>query len=286
MYYILISFKSLPKIGFAHHFHAKNYRCVRKGFENSLEIVYIDKGNLNITLDGKTFTARPGSIFFNARTLPFTFETDKDAHHSHSTIQLISDFNFEIIKDKNLLPKEFDGIILPFITEPCNENEQARKIINSIISDISASRELNGFESALKSICILETQNKLHNSDLLKHSSDSSIICYKIKRYISEHINEKITLTDIENHIGKTSIYLNSIFKKNTGTTITKYINAEKVRLITELMENKSLSFKSACYNAGISDISYGYRLFKKFLGVTPSEFNKSNHFYEARAKS
>ena len=281
MHYTLISFNKIPKIGFAHHFYAKNYKCVRKNMENSLEIVYIKKGTLKIKLEGNTMHATPGCVFAFVRTLPFTFETDKDALHTHSTIQLFSNFEYTFAKSEKEIPENFDGIIIPFITEPCHETEIISKKLNSIISDISASRETNDFSSSLTAISILEILSDKFKKSYIKKSTGTSLLCYKTKLYISEHISEKITLSDIARHLNKTSVYLNSVFKNETGLSIGHYINSEKVRLITELMQNKSLPFKNACENVGISDVSYGYRLFKKQLGITPCEYKKSTHFRE-----
>ena len=44
-------------------------------------------------------------------------------------------------------------------------------------------------------------------------------------------------------------------------------------------MATKGLEFKSACESAGITDVSYGYRLFKKQMGITPGEYKNSQHF-------
>ena len=71
--------------------------------------------------------------------------------------------------------------------------------------------------------------------------------------------------------------YLATVFKKETGITIGQYINSEKIRLISELMNNKGLSFRLACESVGIADVSYGYRLFKKQMGLTPGEYKETS---------
>jgi two-component system response regulator YesN len=71
----------------------------------------------------------------------------------------------------------------------------------------------------------------------------------------------------------KTPNYLNSVFRKATGVSIHQYINREKMRLAASLMEEQSLTFAEACENVGISDLSHGYRLFKRHMGVTPKEY-------------
>ena len=279
MYYALVSFNSVPKIGFAHHFYAENYNHTREKIENSLEIAYIKQGSLEITLGKKTIIAPEGSVFILLRTLPFTMKTIDNANHSHCTVQLISDFSFEVVKSKEEIPRDFDGLILPFVTQQGKTSEIIKKKLYSIVSELSVSREMNEFSSSLCALGMLELLHTKFKAEYLDNMHTSSILCYKIKRYISEHLCENLNLSDISDSLGKTSIYLNSVFKKDTGTTIGQYINSEKVRLISELMINKGLSFKTACESAGITDVSYGYRLFKKQMGVTPGEYIKSKRF-------
>ena len=279
MYYALITFKNVPKLGFAHHFYSENYDYTRQKMENSLEIVYVKNGNLNITLDKKTMVAKPGSVFVLLRTLPFHFKTDENSHHTHCTVQVIGDFEFEVIDDINKIPDDYPSLIIPFITEPCDETERIKKQLFSIVSDLSVSRDLNEFSSSLAAMGILETLGNVFKKTFLKETQNASLLCYKIKRYVSEHLHESILLSDIENKLGKTSIYLNSVFKKESDTTIHQYINREKMRLVAELMDNKGISFKNACENAGIKDISYGYRMFKKQIGITPAEYKRSVRF-------
>ena len=276
MYYALISFKSIPKVGFAHHFYAENYKNIHKISENSLEIVYIKEGALTITFGEKTMVAEPGSVFVYPRQLPFSFSAPKKSVHKHCTVQINTDFDFAYKDGIQNVPKDFPGLIVPFITPPSHESEEIKKKLYSIISDISVSYESNCFSSAICCVGILERLSNKCKKSFLKDSSVPSLLCHKIKLYVAEHINEVITLSHIEKALGKTSIYLNSVFKKTTGTTIHQYINSEKIRLISALMENREMPFKQACESVGIMDISYGYRMFKKQTGITPGDFKNS----------
>jgi AraC-like DNA-binding protein len=277
MYYAMISFKQMPKIGFAHHFRANGYKLTRQVLENSLEIAYIKEGTLTIEYGGETMTAEPGSIFVLLRPFPLTITSDRDCVHTHCTVQLLSDFDIRITAEKDSIPKDYKGLVLPFVTSPGKDGEYIKKKLYSIVSDISVSREANEFSSSLCAMGILHTISDSFKKEITCDFRTSSIICYKIKSYISAHINEVITLADLARNLGKTSIYLNSVFKSETGTTIHRYINGEKIRLVAELMSTKGLSFRKSCESVGIDDISYGYRLFKKYMSITPGEYKNSN---------
>jgi methylphosphotriester-DNA--protein-cysteine methyltransferase len=67
--------------------------------------------------------------------------------------------------------------------------------------------------------------------------------------------------------------------KEECGITIHQYINKERVRLLGELLQTQSISFQSACSQLGIEDVSYGYRLFKRHMGMTPKEYLEGKQY-------
>ena len=91
-------------------------------------------------------------------------------------------------------------------------------------------------------------------------------------------MQEQITLASLAQVMDKTPNYLNSVFSQATGISIHQYINREKMRLAATLMETRQLSFRDACENVGINDLSHGYRLFKRHMGVTPKEYMSGEH--------
>ena len=70
--------------------------------------------------------------------------------------------------------------------------------------------------------------------------------------------------------------YLNSIYQQANGIPIRQYINQWKAIQITELMVNKGADFRTACENVDISDIPYGYRLYKRQLVTNPQQYTSA----------
>jgi AraC-like DNA-binding protein len=70
--------------------------------------------------------------------------------------------------------------------------------------------------------------------------------------------------------------YLCNHFKKETGKTITEYINELKVRESKRLLKNSKLSLIEISTRLGFSSQSYFHIVFKKHTGITPQEFRKT----------
>lgn len=275
MYAGALKFDSIPQIGFAHHFYAENFHNTYGSRRKSIEIVYVKSGAIEAELYGEKIIISEGSIFVLFRHLPFTLRSIGNVPQSHCTVQADFEYDFNMVHENDI--SENNGIILPFVTPPGKDSEYIKSELYSIVSDISISREENALSSSLRFISIMQYLNKIARKNQKPINSSSSIISYNIKKYISDNLHKSITLTEIGKCMNKTPGYINHIFKETNGLTVIQYINKEKVQRITSLMHNKNLSFKEACYNVGITDISYGYRLFKKHTGITPGDFFSAN---------
>ncbi|MBQ8683080.1 MAG: helix-turn-helix transcriptional regulator [Clostridia bacterium] len=279
MFRACVTFSALPQIGFAHHFYMEeNYWQKYGKGDHSFELVYINGGGITGELYGKRFIAQPGSLLVLFRHLPIRLYSTDGLPQSHCSVQLIpGEYAFTLLGQDALPPEDFAGILLPFVLPPCEECESIRKELFAIVSDLGADRKGNALSASLRAMGVLAKVNALCRSSLYSDPGGSPLD-YRIKRYIIRHLGQKITLQDIAGRLGKSPNYLNSIFKKNNGISIHQYINREKVRLMAELMENKGLSFRDACLNVGVEEITYGYRLFKKHMGLSPGEYLRGLH--------
>jgi two-component system, response regulator YesN len=97
----------------------------------------------------------------------------------------------------------------------------------------------------------------------------------KAKEYIDEHFAEAITLEEAAEHVGLSPYYFSKLFKDRFGITFIDYITEIRMKRAKELMENPDVSIKEVCYTVGYKDPNYFSRVFKKYTGLTPSEYRK-----------
>lgn len=69
--------------------------------------------------------------------------------------------------------------------------------------------------------------------------------------------------------------YLSSLFKKETGMTLTEYVNQRRIEHSILLLNSTNMQIQTVALNCGIPDINYFTRLFKKHVGKTPSEYKR-----------
>jgi len=93
------------------------------------------------------------------------------------------------------------------------------------------------------------------------------------KKYIEEHLSEKIYVEDLAKLIHVNEQYFMRLFKKETGKSVTEYITERRISLASALLKNtdKSINFVADC--VGCENYSYFTKLFKKYTGFTPREY-------------
>ncbi len=101
----------------------------------------------------------------------------------------------------------------------------------------------------------------------------NSILVKQITKEIHAHLYEKITPTLIAEHLNMNCSYLCNHFKKETGKTITEYINQLKINESKRLLKNTQLSLIQISTQLGFSSQSYFHIVFKKQTGMTPNDY-------------
>ena len=72
------------------------------------------------------------------------------------------------------------------------------------------------------------------------------------------------------------NVYLSSMFKKETGKTITEYIREKRLSYAVYLLRSTNLQIQTIALRCGIVDVQYFSKLFKKFFrGVWGALFFK-----------
>ena len=96
--------------------------------------------------------------------------------------------------------------------------------------------------------------------------------------YIEENYMHRLTLASISANVNLSSSYLCRVFKSEVGTSITSYLNNLRIRKAATLIKEQDFSLKEISAMVGIDDQLYFSRLFKKCMGISPSEYGKKFH--------
>lgn len=95
--------------------------------------------------------------------------------------------------------------------------------------------------------------------------------------YIYDHLHTKITLANLSELTGLNSSYLSRLFHKETGMTVSDYIQQTKIETAKNMLLHSSYSAAEIASILAFSDQSYFSEVFKKQTGLTPKRYQSLN---------
>ncbi len=171
--------------------------------------------------------------------------------------------NYCIIMNTLLRKAAEQGGVHPLYLDKCSSGF-AHRIEQ--LSSVAQVRTLMG--EMTTSYCRLVRKYKTE-----KYSSpvQKSIIC------IDADLTQDLSLGKLAKLQNVSAAYLSALFKKETGRTLTDYVNLKRVEFAKTLLANTDLQIQTIAQHCGILDIHYFSRVFKKYTGITPKEYRCSN---------
>lgn len=103
----------------------------------------------------------------------------------------------------------------------------------------------------------------------------SESVVTKAKHYIEENYQKDISLDDVSRQVDISPYYFSKLFKQEAGENFIEYLTRVRMHHAKEALHDKSNSVKEVCVMSGYSDPNYFSRIFKKYEGITPSEYRE-----------
>ena len=99
----------------------------------------------------------------------------------------------------------------------------------------------------------------------------------EIYDYIHEHLYDAdLNAAKIAEHFFISSCYFSTLFKKHANSSFKEYVNYERIKKATELLESTNLIIKQVAEAVGFSDPLYFSKVFRRYRLVSPQEYRLS----------
>ncbi|MNQ12756.1 Arabinose operon regulatory protein [compost metagenome] len=95
----------------------------------------------------------------------------------------------------------------------------------------------------------------------------------EVTEYIKQNLKENISLKSLSEKACMSTTSFYRFFKRELGMSPIEYILNEKIKCAKNLLKNPTLQINEVCYLAGFEDANYFIRLFKKYEGITPKQY-------------
>lgn len=270
-------------------------------------IKLFNKNNLTVTIGiGNMTSLRSISTSFLDSITAITYCHPNHYMHVRDTEDIKKHLNFDYedtekhlldaIKQKKVEAFNYFGMLMDWIS-PFNDIAKRNYIVELLIlsayamrndnpenmkkfNPLGKVRELLEYEGkdllgwAFKQFVFITSFVKPQNS--INHSNK---IVRQTKEYLEVHFTEDISLEDAAAQVNVSPQYFSKLIKKNTGFNFIDWLSMMRVKKAKELFNTSNLSIKEVCFMIGYKDPNYFSRIFKKRVGITPSEYIKNSTY-------
>lgn len=257
-----------------HYFEfGKNYEFSGEK-HNFWEIVYADKGEMEICAENAWKQLAPGSVVFHR---PMEF-------HSLRA-------NGTVAPNAAVVTFECHSDVMSFFDDKiCFLNEDEKKLLGKIISEAQkafttllddpytkcltkrgnvAAEQLMGIylEELLLSLYLRNVDKK---SPLVSRRASSAEAAIK---FMDKNVDKRLCISDIAAGVNKSESELKRIFKDETGMGVMTYFRQMKINYAKRMLREKNENITEIAMRLGYNDIHHFSKQFKGITGMSPSEY-------------
>ncbi|MGN0169100.1 MAG: helix-turn-helix domain-containing protein [Acetatifactor sp.] len=245
------------------HFIYEAGYCLQRDSYDSFLVMYIQKGQLSVTLPSATTVAREGSFLLLDCYEPHAYHTETgcetlwchfDGALARGWFQTITGQLGNVFRLADPYPALSK---LTTLYKQFAESAPLREpLLSKYINDI-----LTAF--------LIYSPSNLRTPD--RDGSMEETITY-----INEHFAEELPLEKLAAKASLSQYHFIRTFRKETGFTPHEYLVNIRINTAKYLLKNSMLSIKDICFQTGFSCESVFCSAFKKRLGLTPLEYRHS----------
>lgn len=108
-----------------------------------------------------------------------------------------------------------------------------------------------------------------------KSNQRNTRVLEQILAYVGENFHKDISLNELSKHIYLTPNYLGNIFLKNMGKGFKEYLGEYRIKKAKELLDSGKYLVYEVGEMVGYKDPDYFRKMFREYVGVSPSEYKK-----------
>ncbi|MBP3041328.1 helix-turn-helix transcriptional regulator [Bacillaceae bacterium Marseille-Q3522] len=263
----------------------EGHQLVSPHWHKEVEIIYVQKGRVNIGVNDVPMQVRQGEIYFinGGDTHYFLASADSE----RLVIQFDLTF-FQEISRMNGKTKSLRDAFAEMKNSSFDWNAELSEKMTAIIKSIHKENlhKLEGYHYMIKAklyemmvLILREVPQKdaadVPNPEWTK-TQETLEKLDSIFTYIEDHYRDAISLQDIADFIGFSPYYFTKFFKKNTGMTFITFLNEFRLNKAKWILLNEACPITEVAEMAGFSSVKTFHHLFKTAMGVSPLKYRKT----------
>ncbi len=250
------------------------------------EMVYIDKGRVQVRNDEEELILSQGEIIFHR---PNEFHSIKALNSAPNffVVSFVCNSPLTVYLEKyhTVLNKTLHGFISSIIKEAEStyvipKNDPAlKKLIKKETAPIGGEQLIKTYLEQFLIFLIRNIVKKEEPSVFPSKESMETHLVSSAKRLLEEKAEEPFRVNDLCLALGYSKSYLSKLFHEQTGETIAAYAVKVKIKAARRLIREGHLNFAQISDRLSFDNPQYFSRVFKRVTSMSPTEFKQSLHF-------
>ena len=278
---------SFERIAFAHNLATANYRhhLDNRGYgiygeapKNGavLEIGFVEQNPIVLSDGESEILVEENCIFVIPPHRCFSVRAQTEELHRHTTAEFLIQCRSRTVE--SFSPPEGRTVTLPMVIPPSQGSSEIFSLIRSIACAKTTQSRRSYFGECADFMLLLHKLSAIvgeaGGSDTV--SPGNRRYCERAKAYISENIDRRLTVSDVAGAVGVSKNYLTNVFSASEGIPLMEYINRRKLSYMTELIRRYDYTMAQAGEHVGFTDANYVSRIFKRYYGMTLTEYKRN----------
>ena len=165
------------------------------------------------------------------------------------------------------------AIIMNTLLRKAAENGSVHPVhIDKLSSDFAKKIELQTSEKGVSTL--IKEMARKYTLLVKNHSLQGySTLVRRVLIHIDTDLAGDLSLNTQAKLLDVNPSYLSTVFKKETGQTLTEYVTGKRIEHAVFLLNTTKMQIQTIAQYCGIPDICYFTKTFKKIIGKTPTEY-------------
>ena len=152
--------------------------------------------------------------------------------------------------------------------------EEALRTSDLLIRNCEALRDVQSILRLQISMLLTYTEQVQR----LRGNMTPTPLSLEVASYVQQHLSETISTEDMARELHFSRPHLSRRFREETGITLTDYILTKKSEEAARLLVSTKKSMTAVSDYLGFSSQSHFARVFRKYMGISPSEYRKQTN--------
>lgn len=242
------------------------------------EILFCISGGKTFFIDERIYDVEEGDVFVLNQFEAHKITSSENEDFERYVMQIHPAFLYDSSTSETDLSRCFN-IRGDNISHKISLSQKEREKILHIFRKLEHNDDF--CDDILKNIAAIEfiaNVNKLFsekNRDFTYHSKYENKTIVNAIKYINKNFNKELSLEIVAKNSYISVNELCRLFKKHTGTTVTRYIMSRRITEAKKILKNGA-SVSEAQERCGFSDYASFIRAFKRAVGMSPGQYKKS----------